>query len=231
MEVLLAGKIGNSLAEVESKALPIVVPNTPIKKTRFDVPHNRIIKRTVDILLGGTIALLLLPWLVPLVALFIKIDSKGPVFFLQKRTGLNRKNFYCIKFRSMVVNDEAHRLQVQVDDKRITRVGYYLRKYFIDETPQLINVLMGEMSLVGPRPHMLRHNVIYSRIIRDYHDRHRVKPGLTGLAQMRGYHGIIQNKQDLVNLVTSDLEYIEKWSLFRDLYIFFRTIFHILLRH
>jgi len=192
------------------------------------LPANRIIKRIVDVLLGSFLALILLPWLIPIVALLIKLDSRGPVFFLQERTGLNKKTFYCIKFRSMIVNKDANRLQVRPGDKRITRLGYFLRKFYIDELPQLINIIIGDMSLVGPRPHMLRHNVVYARIINNYHERHKVRPGLCGLAQLRGYHGMIQKKEDLVNRISSDLEYIEKWSLFRDFCIFFNTVFNVI---
>ena len=173
------------------------------------------------------LALVTLPWLIPLLAVIIKLDSKGPVFFIQKRTGRDRKTFHCIKFRTMVVNSDAHRIQVRANDRRITRVGRLLRKYYIDELPQLINVIAGDMSLVGPRPHMLRHNVQYGRMVRHYHHRHRVKPGMTGLAQMRGYHGMIRTQEDLYNRIASDLEYIGKWSLVSDHFIFYRSIIHI----
>ena len=127
----------------------------------------------------------------------------------------------------MKVNGDADRLQVQPGDKRITKTGALLRKLYLDEVPQLLNVLWGDMSLVGPRPHMLRHNIVYARLIENYHDRHKVKPGISGLAQYRGYHGMIRSKQDLVNRISSDIEYIENWSLFGDLFIFFSTIVHV----
>jgi putative colanic acid biosynthesis UDP-glucose lipid carrier transferase len=178
--------------------------------------------------LGGILSLFILPWMIPVVAILIKLNSKGPVFFIQKRTGLNRKTFYCFKFRTMYINDDADRLQVQPGDKRITASGYFLRKYYLDEVPQLLNVVWGNMSLVGPRPHMLRHNITYARRIKNYHDRHKVKPGLTGLAQLRGYHGMIRTEQDLINRISSDIEYIQNWRLTRDLCIFFSTIKHVL---
>lgn len=206
----------------------IILPLDAVTQTKLENRTNRIIKRTVDILLGGLLCLLILPWLLPIIAIIIKIDSKGPVFFIQKRTGLNKRTFYCIKFRTMYVNDDADRLQVQPGDKRITKSGHFLRKYYLDEIPQLMNVVYGNMSLVGPRPHMLRHNIVYARQIKNYHDRHKVKPGLSGLAQLRGYHGMIRNESDLVNRVSSDIEYIQNWSLFGDLYIFFSTILHVL---
>jgi lipopolysaccharide/colanic/teichoic acid biosynthesis glycosyltransferase len=162
-------------------------------------------------------------------AVLIKIESRGPVFFIQKRTGLRRKSFYCLKFRSMVVNKQANRLEVQTNDDRITPLGNFIRKYHIDELPQLLNVIKGDMSLVGPRPHMLRHTVLYSRLVINYHDRHLVKPGIAGLAQMRGFHGTIGSWEDLYERCASDFEYIEKWSLFGDLHIFFSTIFKIVI--
>jgi lipopolysaccharide/colanic/teichoic acid biosynthesis glycosyltransferase len=158
----------------------------------------------------------------------IVIDSGGRPFFIQKRTGRNRKTFYCIKFRTMKPNAYANKLQVQPNDDRITRLGKYLRQFHIDELPQVINVLLGEMSIVGPRPHMLRHNVEYAKLSPEYHLRHVAKPGLTGLAQVRGFHGMINNVDDFSNRIDSDLEYIQNWSLSLDIKIFFRTTFQIL---
>lgn len=198
------------------------------ERTRLDRIHCRIIKRTIDLLLGGSLAIVLFPVFIPLAGLLIAIDSRGPVFFIQKRTGKNRRTFYCLKFRTMVLNKEANRRGVVENDTRITRSGKFLRKYFIDELPQLVNVLMGDMSLVGPRPHMLRHNVEFSNKIANYHVRHKVKPGLTGLAQMRGYHGLIRDDLDLANRVSSDIEYIMNWTLLSDFKMFFRTLNHIL---
>lgn len=214
--------------ELEIPVAMVSLPYGPIKKTKLELPVNRVLKRVMDLLLGGFFALLILPWLIPLAAIAIKIDSPGPVFFIQKRTGRHKKSFYCIKFRTMVVNPDADRLQVQPGDKRITRTGSFMRRFYIDEIPQLINVLWGNMSLVGPRPHMLRHNIVYARIIKNYHDRHKVKPGLSGLAQFRGYHGMIKTKEDLVNRISSDIEYIETWNVWSDIYMFLATSKHIL---
>ena len=130
----------------------------------------------------------------------------------------------------MVINDEANRLQVQVDDNRITKVGKFLRESHIDELPQIFNVLYGDMSVVGPRPHMLRHNVEYAQLSPNYHLRHTAKPGLTGLAQVRGYHGMIVNKEDYANRLSSDIEYIQTWSLFGDIEIFIMTTLKIIFR-
>lgn len=207
----------------------IIVPFHPRDNHKLDKLSNRVIKRTVDICLGSFLCLAILTWIIPVTALLILVDSRGPVFFLQKRTGRDKKSFVCIKFRSMVVNRDADRLEVQPGDTRITRLGRFLRKYHIDELPQLLNVVKGDMSLVGPRPHMLRHTVLYARLVENYNDRHRVKPGIAGLAQMRGFHGTIAGWEDLYNRCVSDFEYIEKWTLTGDLRIFFTTVGRILI--
>lgn len=207
----------------------LTIPYRPLENHRLDRLSNRLIKRSVDVVLGSALVLLILSWVLPVMAILIKLDSRGPVFFIQKRTGRRNRSFYCLKFRSMVVNNHANRLEVQQDDDRITPLGHFIRKYHIDELPQLLNVVWGDMSLVGPRPHMLRHTILYSRLVENYQDRHRVKPGIAGLAQMRGYHGTISSWTDLFDRCSSDFEYIEKWSLFGDLNIFFSTVFKILI--
>lgn len=214
--------INSDIIEADSDCLYI---NDDINK-----PLARIFKRLLDILLSLAFLVLIAPWLFPLVALAIIIESKGNPFFVQKRTGKNRHTFYCIKFRTMFLNDDANRLQVQVNDARITKVGKFLRESHIDELPQVINVLFGQMSIVGPRPHMLRHNVEYAQLSPNYHVRHTIKPGLTGLAQVRGYHGMIENREDYKNRLNSDLEYIHNWSLIGDVEIFFLTTFKIMFR-
>lgn len=199
-------------------------------KNKINRPWSRFIKRFVDIILSVSFIILIVPWLFPIVSLVIMIESKGSPFFIQKRTGRNRRTFYCIKFRTMKINDDANRLQVQVDDYRITRIGKFLRESHVDELPQVINVLMGQMSVVGPRPHMLRHNVEYSWLSPNYHIRHIAKPGLTGLAQVRGFHGMITSKDDYENRLNSDIEYIHNWSLVADIEIFFVTTYKSLLK-
>jgi lipopolysaccharide/colanic/teichoic acid biosynthesis glycosyltransferase len=223
MEATLSLTLNKFTNEQQPESL-LVIPFTPVKNNRLDSVFNQIIKRSVDIILGSFLMLLLFPFVLPVVTILIKLNSRGPVFFIQKRTGLRKKSFYCLKFRSMIINDMADRLEVQPNDSRITRVGYYLRKFHIDELPQIINVIIGDMSLVGPRPYMLRHTVVYSRLVKDFHDRHNVKPGLTGLAQMRGLHGIIDTRESLYHRCYSDIEYIKNWSLFGDVSIFFRTL-------
>ncbi len=199
-------------------------------KNNINSPRSKFLKRGLDVILALLMLIFIAPWLFLIVSILIVIDSKGSPFFLQRRTGRNRRTFVCIKFRTMNSNSEAHRLQVQKYDKRITRLGKRLREMHIDELPQVINVLMGDMSIVGPRPHMLRHNVEFSWISPNYHLRHLAKPGLTGLAQVRGYHGMIDSADDYSNRLNSDLEYIQNWSMTMDVEIFIRTTFQILFR-
>ena len=197
---------------------------------KLDHPFNRFLKRFLDVVWSVLFLLLIAPWLFPIVAVIILIDSKGAPFFIQKRTGRGRKTFRCVKFRTMVKNDEAHRMQVQVGDTRITKVGRFLRENHIDELPQVLNVFWGDMSIVGPRPHMLRHNVEYAQMSPNYHMRHSVKPGMTGLAQVRGYHGMIADDEDYKNRLSSDIEYIHNWSFFGDIEIFIMTTIKIIFK-
>lgn len=200
----------------------------PMYKDNLTIVYNRFLKRSFDVVTATILLLGIFSWLFPVIALLIKIDSGGPVFFIQERMGMNRKSFNCIKFRTMYVDREAKIQRTAVGDNRITRVGFLLRKYFIDEVPQLINVLRGDMSMVGPRPYMLPDVERDAKLIAYYHDRHKVKPGLTGLAQIRGYHGYIKNHRDVLNRFSSDIEYIENWSLTGDLMIIFGTVIHII---
>jgi putative colanic acid biosynthesis UDP-glucose lipid carrier transferase len=188
-------------------------------------PFSRFIKRTMDVVLALLMILFIAPWLFTIVIMVIVIESKGNPFFVQKRTGRNLTTFYCIKFRTMVLNKDSHRIQVQVNDSRITRTGRFLRNHHIDELPQVFNVLFGSMSIVGPRPHMLRQHVLFSQISPDYNSRHSVKPGMTGLAQVRGFHGMVHSAEHYHDRLNSDLEYIRNWSLLTDIRIFFLTTF------
>jgi lipopolysaccharide/colanic/teichoic acid biosynthesis glycosyltransferase len=167
-------------------------------------------------------------WLTPIIALLIKIDSKGPVLFRQLRSGENGLDFWCIKFRSMRSNIDANRKQATKDDPRITKLGAFLRKSSIDEFPQFLNVFWGDMSVVGPRPHMLKHTEEYASLISFYMGRHHVKPGITGLAQCMGYRGETQTVQDMKNRVRLDRYYIENWSFWLDIKIIFLTVVSLL---
>lgn len=203
--------------------------NIPILSLRTEPLENldsQIKKRWFDILFSLLIIFFLLSWLIPLIALLIKLDSRGPVFFTQLRSGKNNQAFLCYKFRSLKVNNDAHNKQVTKDDDRFTRIGKFLRKTNLDEFPQFINVLRGEMSVVGPRPHMLKHTEEYSQILNHYMIRHFVKPGVTGWAQINGYRGEIRTKKDLRIRIEHDIWYMENWSMWLDLRIILLTVYN-----
>jgi putative colanic acid biosysnthesis UDP-glucose lipid carrier transferase len=187
-----------------------------------DIP-NRARKRIFDIIVSLLVIVFILSWLVPLLALLIFIESPGPIFFRQARTGRNRKQFQCFKFRSMKINRESHLKQATRNDKRITSIGKIIRKTNLDEFPQFINVLKGEMSIVGPRPHMLKHTEDYSSIVDDYMVRQFLKPGVTGWAQVNGYRGEITNIEQIRKRVEHDIWYLENWGLWLDMKICFLT--------
>ena len=182
-------------------------------------------KRVFDILFSSIIILFVFSWLFPVMALLIKLNSKGPVFFKQQRTGINNKTFWCYKFRTMTVNNECDSKQAQVNDSRITSIGNFMRKTNIDELPQFINVFLGNMSVVGPRPHMLKHTQQYSELIKHYKVRHFVKPGITGWAQVNGFRGLTDELWKMEKRVEYDMEYLEKWNFFWDIKIIFMTLF------
>ncbi len=182
------------------------------------------LKRSCDLVVSLLVIILLLSWLIPLLALFIKITSRGPVFFIQSRSGKNGVAFNCIKLRSMYVNNDAHSKQASENDSRITSAGKFIRKFSLDELPQFFNVICGDMSIIGPRPHMLFHTEAYSEIVDDYMNRLHVKPGITGLSQVMGYRGEIKNKMMIANRVRLDIFYIKKWSVGLDIKIVFKTI-------
>ncbi|MCH6234056.1 exopolysaccharide biosynthesis polyprenyl glycosylphosphotransferase [Cognataquiflexum rubidum] len=185
---------------------------------------NATVKRAFDIVFSSIILLVLGTTLFPLVALAIRFTSPGPLFFKQLRSGKNNKSFYCLKFRSMVVNDQADTLQATDNDPRITKIGALIRKTNIDELPQFINVLKGEMSVVGPRPHMLKHTVEYSALIDNYMLRHHAIPGVTGWAQINGYRGETTEHEAMINRVEADIWYLENWSLYLDMKIILHTV-------
>ena len=188
----------------------------------LSMPTNKFIKRTFDILFSAVVLTLLLP-LFPIIALIIKLQSPGPIFFKQLRTGMNGENFMCYKFRSMHVNKDADRLQATKDDPRKFAFGNFMRKANIDELPQFWNVLKGDMSVVGPRPHMLAHTEQYSQLIDKYMVRHFVKPGVTGWAQVTGFRGETKELWQMEGRVKRDIWYIENWSVWLDIRIIWRT--------
>lgn len=205
-----------------------VLPIVSLRKIPIDEPFNKFIKRAFDVMLSLIVIVGILSWLTPILAIIIKLESRGPVFFKQKRNGLDYKEFYCYKFRSMRPNPMAHLHQVRKGDERITKVGKIIRKTSIDELPQFINVLKGEMSVVGPRPHMVSHTHMYAERIDKFMVRHFIKPGITGLAQVSGYRGEVETENDIINRVKYDIFYLENWSLFLDLKIVFQTIYNAL---
>ena len=185
--------------------------------------YNTLVKRFFDIVFSLFIIMFFLSWITPIIALLIKIESSGPVFFKQTRNGIKYKEFTCYKFRSMVENIDAHIQQATKNDKRVTKIGKILRKTSLDELPQFYNVLIGNMSVVGPRPHMIKENERYSKSVNKFMVRHFVKPGITGLAQVKGFRGEIETNEDIVNRVKFDIYYLENWSLILDLNIVFLT--------
>lgn len=200
------------------------IPIIPEYKTPLEDYFNRSIKRLFDIVFSLVVIVFILSWLYPIVALIIKLESKGPVIFKQKRNGLFYKEFDCYKFRSMVLNDQADTKQVVKNDKRITKFGRFLRRSSIDEMPQFFNVLIGNMSVCGPRPHMIKLTQEYEQQVHRYRLRHFIKPGITGMAQTHGYRGEITSHEDIINRVKYDIFYIENWSLLLDLKIIYLTI-------
>lgn len=199
----------------------------PILSLR-DIPlHNSlsaVLKRAFDIGFSLVVIFGLLIWLGPILALLIRIESKGPVFFIQRRTGFDNQEFQCFKFRSMAMNDSSDARQAGKNDMRVTKIGRFIRKTSIDEMPQFYNVLFGNMSVVGPRPHMLKHTDEYANRVDKYMLRHFVKPGITGLAQVRGYRGEIEKDSDIQNRIKFDIFYVENWSFFLDLKIIVQTV-------
>ncbi|MFZ4456776.1 MAG: undecaprenyl-phosphate glucose phosphotransferase [Bacteroidales bacterium] len=188
---------------------------------------NRIIKRTFDIGFSLFVLVFLFPFLFVLTSIAISLSSPGPIFFRQKRTGLKGEDFECLKFRTMRVNKDSDKLQAVKDDPRKTKVGDFLRKTNIDEIPQFVNVLKGDMSIVGPRPHMLKHTEDYSRLIDTYMIRHFVKPGVTGWAQVNGYRGETKELHQMEKRVEKDVWYIENWSFWLDIKIIVMTVVNI----
>lgn len=191
----------------------------------LDLIQSRFLKRLLDIVFSISVILFVFSWLFPLIAILIKLSSKGPVFFIQDRTGFNNRTFKCIKFRSMKVNPDADHKQATAGDSRITRIGRFIRHTNIDEFPQFLNVLKGDMSVVGPRPHMLKHTKEYSKRIDQYLVRHYVKPGVTGWAQVNGYRGETDELWKMEKRVEYDMEYIKNWNFWLDIEIIFKTIF------
>jgi putative colanic acid biosynthesis UDP-glucose lipid carrier transferase len=195
-----------------------------LKKGPLVRPVNAFRKRLFDLLFSIIVCVGLLSWILPLLAVLIKLDSKGPVFFFQKRAGKDGKMFTCLKLRTMRVNEHAHSSQAKPDDDRITKLGRILRATSLDELPQFLNVLWGTMSVVGPRPHIEMLNRKFEPEIADYHKRLWVKPGITGLSQTYGYRGLTEGVEQMKTRVNADVVYIMNWTLLLDIRIIWKTI-------
>ena len=199
------------------------VPYINVNKLPLDNSFNVFSKRAFDLVFSSFVIVFILSWMIPLFGLFIKISSNGPVLFVQKREGFKGNYFDCFKFRSMVLNSVSDTKMADDNDNRLTKFGKFLRLSTLDEMPQFINVFLGDMSIVGPRPHPISLNKKYSQDIINFNKRHRFKPGVTGLAQCKGYSGYIGSAQDMSERVKMDIFYYKNWSLFLDLKIVFKT--------
>jgi len=200
------------------------LPILSLRKIPIEEPFHRFVKRTFDIIFSLGVVIFILSWLTPILAIFIKLESKGPVFFKQRRNGLNYKEFVCFKFRSMQPDTEIGTEWTKPNDDRVTKIGRFIRKTSLDELPQFYNVLLGDMSVVGPRPHPVSHTEMFVGKIDKFMVRHFVKPGITGLAQVSGYRGEIETQKDIINRVKYDIFYLENWSVFLDIKIILMTI-------
>ena len=204
------------------------VPVLSIRCEPLESLENRIIKRVFDIVCSGLFLCTVFPFVYVFFGIAIKLSSPGPVFFKQKRSGEDGREFWCYKFRSMKVNTQCDTLQATENDPRKTRIGEIMRKTSVDELPQFINVLKGDMSIVGPRPHMLKHTEEYSSLINKFMVRHFVKPGITGWAQVTGYRGETKELWQMEGRVQRDIWYIEHWTFLLDLYIIYKTVYNAL---
>lgn len=190
--------------------------------------YNRWMKRTFDLILSVMVIVMILSWMTLILFIVDLLGKKQGVFFTQKRTSIYGKTFTIIKYRSMIINEDADKRQATSKDHRITPLGHFLRRTSLDELPQFINVFMGHMSVVGPRPHMLVHTERYSEIVKSFMIRHTVKPGLTGLAQVSGYRGEVKEISDIQKRVEKDIYYIRNWSMNMDIWIVLKTVWFVI---
>jgi putative colanic acid biosynthesis UDP-glucose lipid carrier transferase len=203
------------------------LPVISLRKEPLEDLGNRIGKRLLDIAVSVFVSVFVLSFLVPIIGLLIKLESRGPIFFKQLRSAKNNKSFYCLKFRSMYVNKRSDSEQASVNDIRITRIGRFLRRTSLDEFPQFFNVLTGQMSIVGPRPHMLKHTNDYSKLLNKFMIRQSIKPGITGWAQIHGLRGETRELVQMEKRVEHDIWYMENWNIWLDIKIVFLTVFKI----
>lgn len=210
---------------INEERIPTLAPHIePLQRTR-----NKFFKRAFDIVFSLAVILLIFPWLFPIIALLIKLESRGPVFFFQQRTGYWNRSFNFIKFRSMRANKNSDTKQALRNDDRVTTIGTFLRKTSLDELPQFFNVLRGDMSVVGPRPHMLKHTEEYAALIDSYMVRHKVKPGITGWAQINGYRGPTETLDKMEKRVEFDVHYMRNWTIIMDVRCIIFTVVNMII--
>ena len=195
-----------------------------IKTKPLNNIFNAVLKRAFDIVFSGFIIIFFLSWMCPLFALIIKLQSRGPVIYKQLREGKDGVHFMCLKFRTMHLNDESDYSWTKLNDPRVTKSGVFLRRTSLDEFPQFLNVFLGNMSIVGPRPHPIQLNDLYRNRVEKFSLRHQTKPGITGLSQMKGYRGSITNYHQMSSRVKLDRFYIQNWTFLFDLKIILLTI-------
>ena len=216
-----AGFLGRNLVTTFVEHMPLLA----LRKNPFDEATNQFVKRGFDIVFSLLVVVFILSWLVPIIAILVKLSSPGPIFFIQERSGIRNKSFRCYKFRSMRTENNKEFKQATKNDSRVTKIGAFLRKTSLDELPQFFNVLLGNMSIVGPRPHPLKLTEEYSQKVDRYMVRHLVKPGITGLSQVMGYRGETQHDLYLMKMrVRMDRFYIDNWSFYLDLKVVWATI-------
>ncbi len=227
MDSLIKVKLVSDHRSFEQRTLALErydqIPVFDISTIPLDNVWNQRLKRAFDLGFALLASVFILSWLIPILGILIKRDSPGPILFRQLRSGRGNNPFYCIKFRTMVVNQDADTKQATTNDPRVTQLGAFLRKTSLDEFPQFLNVLQGDMSVVGPRPHPIKLNEKFKPLINKYMIRHYVKPGVTGLAQVMGYRGETKLVRDMRNRITLDRFYIENWSFYFDIKIIFMT--------
>jgi len=218
----------DTIAKENTRDADLKIITPPLAMTlpyrKEETGYYSLIKRAFDMVVSVFLILTVMSWLYPLLFLLINMSSRGGTLFIQKRIGVRGKVFKCYKFRTMVINSEADHVEATLNDKRITKIGKWLRMTYIDELPQLVNVLVGDMSIVGPRPHMLHHHRKFCTEIPSYNFRHQVKPGITGLSQIKGYHGSVFDYYRIYDRTRLDLFYVQKASFKLDLLILFRTV-------
>jgi len=214
----------NSIRTYILKSQSNISDRKPLREYVDEKTSYLLFKRSFDIFFSACFLLFVGTWLFPLIAILVWLDSRGPVFFVQKRVGKGGKSFLCIKFRTMVVNREANKKQAEVNDHRITRIGHFLRNSSIDEIPQFINVLLGQMSVVGPRPHMHSDCTRFGRIVAAYKFRNFVKPGITGLAQVKGFRGPASDFGSIFHRYQFDAFYVRNCNFWLDMRIVRKTI-------